>query len=205
MRPLRAEDFPALHEAASDPLIWEQHPNRNRWRREEFEIYFRGGLESGGALLIQERGTGAVIGSSRYYDYNPEAGSVAIGYTFFIRRCWRQGHNRAVKRLMLDHAFAAVPQVLFHVGECNLRSREAVLKLGAVPIDRREITYAGEARSNWNFVYRLTAAEWQSRREGGRVSATPSLSSPDAGKPSPNAGDYPSTAPGDRPKTGPST
>lgn len=164
LRPLRAEDFEALYAAASDPLVWEQHPNRNRWQREEFEKYFKGGIESKGALVVMEAATGEVIGSSRYYDYFPAEGSVAIGYTFFARRCWQKGYNRAVKRRMLDHAFASVSQVIFHVGECNRRSQEAVLKLGAVQIDRKEITYAGEQRSNWNLIYRLTADEWRQRR-----------------------------------------
>ena len=30
LRPLRADDFDALHRAAGDPLIWEQHPEPNR-------------------------------------------------------------------------------------------------------------------------------------------------------------------------------
>jgi hypothetical protein len=31
LRPLRAEDFPALYDVASDPLIWEQHPASDRY------------------------------------------------------------------------------------------------------------------------------------------------------------------------------
>ena len=32
LRPLRADDFDALYAVASDPLIWEQHPQRDRPR-----------------------------------------------------------------------------------------------------------------------------------------------------------------------------
>ena len=31
IQPLKAEDFEALYKIASDPLLWEQHPNRDRY------------------------------------------------------------------------------------------------------------------------------------------------------------------------------
>jgi hypothetical protein len=34
LAPLRADDFDALYAVASDPLIWEQHPNKNRYQRD---------------------------------------------------------------------------------------------------------------------------------------------------------------------------
>ena len=40
LRPLQAEDFPALLTAASDPLIWEQHPESTRYQPEVFQRYF---------------------------------------------------------------------------------------------------------------------------------------------------------------------
>lgn len=132
LRPLAEADFEPLLRAASDPLIWEQHPDRLRWTRERFEPYFRSGLESRGALLIEGRGTGEVLGSSRYRDHRPEESSVEVGYTFLTRACWGRGFNDELKRLMLGHAFRFVDTVVFVVGERNLRSRKAVSKLGAV-------------------------------------------------------------------------
>ena len=56
LRPLREDDFDGLHAAASDPLIWEQHPDRDRYRRDVFETrFFRGGIASGGALCVIDR------------------------------------------------------------------------------------------------------------------------------------------------------
>ena len=37
-RPLRADDFDALYAVASDPLIWEQHPAHDRYRRDAVPI-----------------------------------------------------------------------------------------------------------------------------------------------------------------------
>ncbi|MEI9959365.1 MAG: GNAT family N-acetyltransferase [Ferruginibacter sp.] len=86
--PLLQSDFENLFSAASDPLIWEQHPNKNRYQRNEFENYFKGAIESGGAFLVRDAQTNAIIGNSRYYDYNAATQNIAIGYTFFIRSHW---------------------------------------------------------------------------------------------------------------------
>src|SRR5438270_14014330 len=67
LRPIAPADSDALFAAASDPLIWELHPDRTRHTREGFQLYFDGALASGGALVAIERATGRIIGSSRYH------------------------------------------------------------------------------------------------------------------------------------------
>lgn len=151
--PLRWEDLDALYAVASDPLIWEQHPNPNRYQRPVFENYFRGAMESGGAFLIRERSTGNVIGSSRFYDHVPEKSELKIGYTFFARSSWGKGHNQASKRLMMEYAFQFVDRIIFHVGENNTRSRIAMTRLGAVLEGFETVAYYGEPdRMNCVFV-----------------------------------------------------
>ena len=131
LRPLRPEDFPALFEAASDPLIWEQHPEPDRYRRDVFQKFFDSGIESKGAFAIIDLKSNTVIGSSRYYDYSPDSREVTIGYTFLKRAFWGGTTNRELKSLMLDHAFRFVDRVLFEVGQNNLRSQKALHKIGA--------------------------------------------------------------------------
>lgn len=131
LRPLRADDFEPLYAVASDPLIWELHPEFTRWQREVFARYFAAGMASGGALLVTEQATGKILGSSRYYDWNPAERSVAIGFTFLARSHWGGETNRELKRLMLDHAFTFARTAWFHVGPNNLRSRRAMEKIGA--------------------------------------------------------------------------
>ena len=41
LRPLRPEDFHDLYAVASDPLIWEQHPIKDRYKEEVFKGFFR--------------------------------------------------------------------------------------------------------------------------------------------------------------------
>src|SRR5262249_19838844 len=117
LRPLREHDFEGLYAVASDPLIWEQHPRKDRHKREVFEEFFRGALESGGAFLVVDAATKTAIGSSRYHSWKPDESEVEIGYTFLARRCWGHTYNREMKKLMLDHAFRFVDNVVFAIGE----------------------------------------------------------------------------------------
>jgi RimJ/RimL family protein N-acetyltransferase len=71
-----------------------------------------------------------MIGSSRYYDYQPGKSQIIIGYTFLTRKYWGGNFNRELKGLMLRHAFRFVDTVLFEVGLNNLRSRRAMEKIG---------------------------------------------------------------------------
>ena len=54
IRPLQSDDFELLYTVASDPLLWEQHPNKERYQRAVFENFFKGALESKGAFVIQD-------------------------------------------------------------------------------------------------------------------------------------------------------
>src|SRR2546422_6388443 len=56
LRPLRDEDFDDLFAVAADPLIWEQHPVKDRYQHEHFRIFFREALESGGTLIAIDTG-----------------------------------------------------------------------------------------------------------------------------------------------------
>lgn len=131
VRPLRREDFDALFAAASDPLIWEQHPESDRYQRAVFERFFEGAVESKGAFAVIERKSGRIIGSSRYHNLNPAECEVEIGFTFLERAFWGGSYNGELKSLMLAHAFRFVERVVFVVGPNNLRSQKALEKIGA--------------------------------------------------------------------------
>ena len=139
LHPLRPQDFDALFSAASDPLIWEQHPESDRYQRNIFQNFFDGALESKGAFAIIESKSGRIIGSSRYCNLDLANGKVEIGWTFLKRKFWGGTYNRELKRLMLDHAFGFVDRVTFVVGKKNLRSQKALEKIGATFLKRAEL------------------------------------------------------------------
>ena len=136
LRPLDPSDWSALYAIASDRLIWEQHPARDRWREEVFREFFDDALALGGAIAVIERASGAIIGSSRWQGHDVVQSVVEIGWTFLARHCWRTGRNHELKRLMLAHAFHHVETVTFHIGVNNMRSRRAVESIGSVLTDR---------------------------------------------------------------------
>jgi len=153
LRPLRPEDFHDLYAVASDPLIWEQHPTKDRYKEEVFQEFFREALESGGALIAIDSKDGQVVGSSRFHGYDKERSEVEIGWTFLARSHWGGIYNREMKQLMLRHAFRFVNSVIFLVGPQNLRSQKAVEKMGGVHAGSRR-----DASGRDSIVYQITAS-----------------------------------------------
>jgi RimJ/RimL family protein N-acetyltransferase len=155
LRPIRADEFEALYAVARDPLIWAQHPAKERSRRDVFEMWFADGLKHH-ALVVEEVATQRVIGSSRYYDWDPTAHEVAIGFTFLARDHWGGKTNAQMKQLMLDHAFTWARTVWFHVDPGNARSRRAIEKIGGVYSHTASAGLVGAAPREYVF-YRIDA------------------------------------------------
>ena len=62
VRPLRADDFEELYAVASDPLLWEQHPNSDRYQPDVFRKFFDEALASGGAFaVIDQKADGSSV------------------------------------------------------------------------------------------------------------------------------------------------
>jgi N-acetyltransferase len=132
LRPLRRDDWDELFAVASDPLIWEQHPESDRYKEDVFKIFFEDALKSGGAFIVIDTQTQQIIGSTRFHGYDPEKSEIEIGWTFLARKYWGGRYNAEMKQLMLRHAFKFVENVVFFVGENNIRSQKATEKIGAV-------------------------------------------------------------------------
>ena len=151
VRPLRAGDFEELFSVASDPLIWEQHPNSDRYKHDVFRKFFDEALASGGAFVVIDRKTGRVIGSSRFNCHDLVRSEVEIGWTFLARSHWGGIYNRELKRLMMSHAFKFVDSVIFFIGSTNVRSQRALEKLGGVRIGTKT-----DPNNRESFIYRIT-------------------------------------------------
>ena len=152
LRPLRAEDYDDLYAVARDPLIWEQHPAKDRHDEQVFRAFFQEALTSGGALIVIDARTQKVIGSSRFHGYDQDRSEVEIGWTFLARSYWGGRYNKELKQLMLEHAFRFVRRVVFLIGPQNLRSQRAVEKIGGVRAGSRRDDSGLES-----YVYQITA------------------------------------------------
>ena len=160
LRPMRPDDFDALYVVARDPLIWEQHPERDRWTEPRFRVYFQGGLDSGGGLVAIDRADSRIVGASRYHGHDGSAREIEIGWTFLARSHWGGRYNGEMKRLMLDHAFRFVDRVLFLIGPDNVRSQRAVERISGVRIGSRR-----DAGGRESLVFGISASDWAVRRE----------------------------------------
>ncbi len=135
VRPICADDWEGLFAAASDPLVWEQHPAKERYKEDQFRAFFDDAIASGSAFSFVDRETGRLIGSSRYNGYDPELSEIEIGWTFLGRDYWGGSYNKEIKKLMLEHAYTFADTVLFWVGDTNWRSQKAVEKIGGIKRD----------------------------------------------------------------------
>lgn len=160
LRPLEQDDYADLRAAASDPLIWEQHPDKTRSDPAGFRRFFDEAMASGGALIAIDNATGAVIGSSRFHGYDREADEVEIGWTFLARSHWGGRYNGEMKRLMLTHAFRFVGRVVFLVGPDNIRSQRAVERIGAVRAGIRRDAASGRE----SVVFAMTADSFNAQK-----------------------------------------
>ncbi len=158
--PLKVNDFDALYKVASDPLLWEQHPNKNRYQIEVFRNFFKGAIESNGSVLVQNLATGKVIGNSRYYDYDIDKNSITVGYTFLSRDCWGKNYNLSLKELMFNYAFQFVDKIILHVGATNYRSQKSIEKIGAIKVGELDVAYYGEPVKK-NFIYEVEKNYWE--------------------------------------------
>ena len=167
LEPLSLDHVPALEAAAADGDLW------NLWftgvpAPGETQAYVEKGLrgQAEGLMLpfaIREKGSGEIVGTTRYYDIVPELPRLAIGYTWYAKR-WQKSHlNTACKRLLLQHAFEVVGCVAveFHTDLRNLDSQRAIERLGA----RREgVLRAHKRRRDGSLrdtvCYSVLATEW---------------------------------------------
>ena len=154
--PLQKGDFDELYNIASDELLWEQHPNNDRFKKEVFEEFFNKAIESKGAFKIIDTVSNQIIGSTRFYNYNENLRTIVIGYTFIDRSLWGTNYNSTIKHLMMNYAFQFVENIHFHVGETNFRSQKAVEKLGGKKIG--EIKDDTSPKINW--IYEITKTSY---------------------------------------------
>lgn len=154
IRPLQPDDYDHLLKAASDPLIWEQHPQPDRWKPEVFKSHYDESLDSKGCVVVIDRKTSEIIGATRFYDYSASKSEITIGYTFLARKYWGGAYNRDLKKLVVNYALQFVNKALFQIGLNNKRSQKAMEKIGGINtgIEEVVISYGPPKKS---YIYKI--------------------------------------------------
>jgi len=157
--PLNESDFDSLFEVASDPLIWEQHPASDRYKKEVFQLYFDDAISGKISFKIIDKSTNKIIGSTRFYDSKPENSSIAIGFTFLVRQYWGGLYNKSSKKLLIEYAFKFVDKIYFHIGASNVRSQLATTRIGAIKV--REFDSEQNGTKTNKFEYLIEKKNWK--------------------------------------------
>ncbi|WP_084090577.1 GNAT family N-acetyltransferase [Andreprevotia lacus] len=137
LRPLQADDGPALLQAASDGELWQLKftvvPSQAT-----MAAYIATALEARAAGMVipfvtEDISSGKVIGSTRYWKVDARNRQLEIGHTWLAASWQRTRANSEAKYLMLRHAFDTLGmiRVQFTTDELNTRSQAAILRLGA--------------------------------------------------------------------------
>jgi N-acetyltransferase len=164
IRPLKADDFDNLYKVASDPLIWEQHPAKDRYQKEVFTKLFNEGLASSGALVIIDKKTDKIIGSTRFNPVPETGNAIEIGWSYLARAYWGGLYNRSQKHLLMDYAFQHVGHVFYYINKFNMRSRKAVEKLGGNRISHFNNQLL-DPRSEVGVIYRIGKIEYKNAQK----------------------------------------
>jgi N-acetyltransferase len=154
IRPMQADDFDSLYKVASDPLLWAQHPAKDRYQLPVFTPLFKDGLASGGAFVVIDKATNAIIGSTRFNPVKESTNAIEIGWSYLARAYWGGVVNKSQKHLLMDYAFQHVENVLFYINKDNVRSRKAVEKLGGMLITHLDGALL-DPRSDVGVIYRI--------------------------------------------------
>jgi len=168
LEPLDLSHADELHTATDDPEVWRHLGGPAPADRAEMRAVI------GAALAACHRGervpwvqrcavTGAVVGTTSFYEVDPKRRAVAIGYTFLGRPWWRTGINTEAKLLLLTRAFEELDavRVVWHTDIRNERSQRAIERLGA---SREGVLRRHKQRpdGSWRDTvqYSMTVEEW---------------------------------------------
>jgi RimJ/RimL family protein N-acetyltransferase len=153
-------DLEPLYDVAKDPLIWQQHPCRDRYKEEVYSEFFKESLNSKGALIVIDKSNNKIIGSTRFKPVKDIHTAIEIGWSFLSRDYWGGTFNKSMKRLMIDYAFEMVEDIIFYISRDNIRSQKAVEKIGAkiiLEVDAQPFM----SENQDNLTYRVNRREWK--------------------------------------------
>ncbi|MFG1913507.1 bifunctional pyridoxamine 5'-phosphate oxidase family protein/GNAT family N-acetyltransferase [Micromonospora sp. NPDC048898] len=168
LEPLELAHTDELHAATADPEVWRHlgvaPPTTPAATAEVINTALAAQHHGERVAWVQRcAATGAVVGSTSYYEIDPQRRSVAIGHTFLGRPWWRTAINTEAKLLLLGRAFddLGAVRVAWHTDIRNVRSQAAIERLGAT---REGVLRMHRQRpdGSWRDTvqYAMTVDEW---------------------------------------------
>ena len=171
LEPLTLDHVAGLERAATDGELWKLRvtyvPPPGAMRAYVDKAL---AMQATGASLpfaVRDRRDGAIAGTTRYYDFNPEVPRILIGHTWYGASRQRSHVNTACKLLLVDHAFNALDcaAVGWETDHLNTRSQRAIERLGAHRdgvLRAHKLRHDGTIRDS--VEYSILASEWPALR-----------------------------------------
>jgi RimJ/RimL family protein N-acetyltransferase len=172
LRPLEAADAPSLVEAARDGELWSlgfttigSPATMATWVESALTARAEGRALP---FVVEDLATRTVIGSTRFLNIDLANHRLEIGNTWYAAAHQRSPVNTTCKILLLAHAFETLGAVAveFRTDERNVRSRQAILDLGARHdgvLRHHMIMPDGWLRNT--YVFSILRAEWPAVRD----------------------------------------
>jgi RimJ/RimL family protein N-acetyltransferase len=166
--PVEEEYLDELLSFSANPVIWEHLP-REIYSREELWQWYRQTKEdeaNGKAIpfLIQDNQTLEIMGSTRILDLDIINRKAEIGWTWINPKYFGTKINTEAKVLLMNYAFTVLRlnRIQFRADERNIRSRRAILKLGATfEAELRNFKQRRDGSVGNAFLYSILSSEWE--------------------------------------------
>lgn len=168
LTPLTREHADGLFAAAQDDMVWRWMPNPRPKTVDDARAWIDAALrtaEAGDAVpfAIVDRASGAVAGSTRYFDVRRAHRGLEIGWTWIGTPWQRTAINTEAKLLLLEHAFEALGamRVQLKTDARNERSQRAIERIGGVRegvLRAHMLCWDGSVRDS--VMYSILEREW---------------------------------------------
>ncbi len=168
LEPLGTQHADDLYAVGTDDSIWRYLPrpafsspeDAREWIEQSMAQTSRGERV---AFAVVHLETGQAIGSTAYLDIDRPNRALEIGMTWYATAWQRTGVNTECKYLLMRHAFEdqAARRVCLKTDSRNQRSRQAILRLGAVEEGTwRNHRIAWDGMDRHSVFYSVIDSEW---------------------------------------------
>ncbi len=166
--PVEEKYLDELLSFSANPVIWEHLP-KEIFSPEELLQWYQQTREdeaTGKAIpfLIQDIQTLEIMGSTRILDLDTANRKAEIGWTWINPKYFGTKINTEAKLLLLNYAFTVLRlnRIQFRADERNIRSRRAILKLGATfEAVLRNFKQRRDGSVGNAFLYSILSSEWE--------------------------------------------
>ncbi|QEY23773.1 GNAT family N-acetyltransferase [Neisseria animalis] len=166
LEPLAPEHEAGLIAAVRDGELWKLAVTTAP-APEQVAAYIQTALSTRTAFAVIDECSGKIVGTTAFYDTDPDVPRLYIGYTWYAQSAQRTRINTSCKILLLDYAFDTLncQAVGWHTDILNTASQRAIERLGA---QRDGILRRDRKRKDGSLrdtvVYSLLREEWPSAK-----------------------------------------